>query len=47
MFLDFLLYLLGKITFFTGAVVGLSSYPKPLSKEEEKECLIKMKKGDI
>jgi RNA polymerase sporulation-specific sigma factor len=46
MFLDFILYLLGKITFFTGAIVGLGSYPKPLSKEEEKECLIKMKKGD-
>ena len=46
MILDFILFLLGKITFFTGAVVGASSYPKPLTKEEEKECLIKMKEGD-
>ena len=39
--------MLGKITFFAGSVVGGSSYPKPLSLEEEEECLIKMKEGDL
>lgn len=46
MFFDALFYLLGKITFFTGSVLGASSYPKPLSSKEEAECLIKMKEGD-
>ena len=46
MFFDALFYLLGKITFFTGSVLGASSYPKPLSSKEETECLLKMKEGD-
>ncbi len=46
MFLEGLFFLLGKIIFFTGAVFNGSSYPKPLSKEEEKECLELMAKGD-
>jgi len=46
MFFEFLSFLLGKITFFAGSVLGESSFPKPLSAEEEEECLIKMKQGD-
>ncbi len=46
MFLDAILFIISKITFFTGAIANGSSFPKPLSKEEEKECLEKMKKGD-
>ena len=42
---DFIFYLLGKIMFFTGAVKG-DSFPAPLSPEEEKLCLEKMKGGD-
>lgn len=41
-FLEFLT----KITFFTGSVIGKNSFPKPLSPEEEGECLKKMKEGD-
>ena len=46
MFLDAVFYLLGKLTFFAGSVISGSSFPKPLSAEEENECLEKMKKGD-
>ncbi len=46
MFTKFILFLLGKLTFFTGSVVGASSFPKPLSAEEEKECLNKVANGD-
>ena len=46
MFFEFLSFLLGKITFFAGSVLGGSSFPNPLSAEEEEECLIKMKQGD-
>lgn len=35
MFLDFILCLLGRIVFFTGAIGTKNSFPKPLSKEEE------------
>ena len=35
MLFDFLFALLGKITFFTGAVGGKSSFPKPLPPAEE------------
>ena len=41
-----LLYLIGKLTFFAGSVIGGSSFPKPLSAKEEEECLEKMKAGD-
>ncbi|MBQ3116452.1 MAG: RNA polymerase sporulation sigma factor SigK [Clostridia bacterium] len=43
---EFLSFVIGKLTFFAGSVLNGSSYPKPLSKEEEEECLIKMKAGD-
>lgn len=46
MFLDAILFIISKITFFTGTIMNGSSFPKPLSKEEEKDCLIKMKQGD-
>jgi len=45
--LEFLMFILGKITFFTGSVVGSGSFPKPMSREEEEECLKKVKQGDI
>ena len=46
MFLEFLLFILGKITFFAGSVIGNSSFPKPLSPEEEADCLQRMFEGD-
>ena len=46
MFFEFLAFILGKITFFTGSILGSGSFPKPLSSEEELECLTQMKQGD-
>ena len=46
MFFENLLYVLGKIIFFTGSVLGKSSFPKPLSIEKEQECLELIKQGD-
>ena len=46
MILDGILFLLGKIRFFCGAIKGGSSYPKPLSKEEEKDFVLRASKGD-
>jgi len=46
MFLDFLWTILGKIVFFTGAIGGKNSFPKPLSKEEEEKYLKLAKSGD-
>lgn len=46
MLLDFLSFLLSKITFFAGSIVGGNSFPKPLSHEEEKRYLMLMKEGD-
>lgn len=45
MFFSFLLAFLQRAFFFTGAVNG--SYPKPLSREEEKEYLDRKEKGDL
>lgn len=45
MFLDALFYLLGKLTFFAGTVLSGSSFPKPLSQEEERQALTEMKAG--
>ena len=44
---DFLFYLLGKLTFFTGSIFGGTSFPKPLKKEEEDECIKRMLAGDM
>ena len=46
MFLEALMFLIGKITFFAGTVLTGASFPKPLNKEEEIDCIIKMKCGD-
>ncbi len=46
MFLEGLMYLLGKIVFFTGSIASGTSFPKPLSAEEESECLRLMQLGD-
>ena len=46
MFLDAILFIISKITFFTGAIASGTSFPKPLDKEEEKECLERMRLGD-
>ena len=47
MFLRMILTLLSKIIFFAGSIVSGTSFPKPLSPQEEKECLRKMKEGDV
>ena len=47
MFFESLMFIIGKLTFFTGSVLSGSSFPKPLSKEEESEyffCGWKLKK---
>ncbi|MBQ5926669.1 MAG: RNA polymerase sporulation sigma factor SigK, partial [Clostridia bacterium] len=46
MFLEFLWVILGKIVFFTGAIGGKNSFPKPLKKDEEEKYLALAKKGD-
>lgn len=46
MLIEFLFFLLGKITFFTGTIFNGTSFPKPLKKEEEAECITRMLKGD-
>lgn len=46
MFLELLWTVLGKIVFFTGALAGKNSYPKPLSKEEEEKYLERVSQGD-
>lgn len=46
MIAEFLAYVFGKILFFTGSVLGGKSFKKPLTKEEEKECISLAAKGD-
>lgn len=46
MILEAIMFLIGKLTFFAGSIINGSSFPKPLSAEEEKECLKRMKEGD-
>ena len=46
MFFDWLMFIIGKISFFTGSIVSSTSFPKPLSSEQEKECLERIKMGD-
>lgn len=45
MFADFLSFIIGKIIFFCASIGG-DSFPKPLSKDEERKCLIAFKNGD-
>ena len=46
MFLDFIWTVLGRIVFFTGAIGTKTSFPKPLSKEDEERYLSLVAKGD-
>ncbi len=46
MLINAIMFILGKFTFFAGSVLGVSSFPKPLSAKEELECLEKVKLGD-
>lgn len=46
MFLDSLFYFIGKVIFFTGSIITGSSFPKPLSKEEEERLLTLLEGGD-
>ena len=43
---EFLWAILGKLFFFTGAVGGKGSFPKPLPPEEEARCLRLAREGD-
>ena len=46
MFFDFLFAILGKISFFTGAMMNKASFARPLSKDEEEAYLLLVEKGD-
>lgn len=46
MFFEFLYALIGKLLFFTSAVGGKGSFPKPLPPEEEARCLKLAREGD-
>ncbi len=46
MIFDFLYAIFSKIVFFTGAILGKNSFPKPLSKEDEEKYLRLAKAGD-
>ncbi len=46
MFFDLLYTLFSKLVFFTGAVMGKNSFPKPLSKEDEERYLKLAKEGN-
>ena len=46
MFFEFLNILFGKLLFFTSAVSGKGSFPKPLPPEEEAEYLRRAREGD-
>ncbi|MBU3180818.1 RNA polymerase sporulation sigma factor SigK [Clostridium psychrophilum] len=46
-FINSLLNMIGNITFLTAYITGSSSFPQPLSEEDEKSYLIKLKEGDL
>lgn len=46
MLIDCIMFLIGKITFFTGSILGGESYPKPLSATEEKKYIEEMRNGN-
>ena len=46
MFLELLWTVLGRLVFFTGSILGKSSFPKPLPKEEEEKYLELAMQGD-
>ena len=43
--IDWLMHLLGKMLFFTSQIRNRSSFPKPLSRDEERECFDIFKAG--
>ncbi|MCB2293550.1 RNA polymerase sporulation sigma factor SigK [Clostridium algoriphilum] len=46
-FINCLLNMIGNVTFLTAYITGSSSFPQPLSEEEERSYLIKLKEGDL
>ena len=46
-FINCLLNMIGNVTFLTAYITGNNSFPQPLSEEEEKSYLIKLKDGDL
>jgi len=46
-FMNCLLDVIGNVTFLTAYITGSSSFPQPLSEEEEKSYLTKLKEGDL
>ena len=46
MFLELVWVILGRIVFFTGSLSARSSFPKPLTKEEEERYLERVSRGD-
>ncbi|MBW9152781.1 RNA polymerase sporulation sigma factor SigK [Clostridium estertheticum] len=46
-FMNCLLDMIGNVTFLTAYITGSSSFPQPLSEEEEKFYLIKLGEGDL
>ncbi|MBU3158582.1 RNA polymerase sporulation sigma factor SigK [Clostridium frigoris] len=46
-FMNCLLDMIGNVTFLTAYITGSSSFPQPLSEEEEKIYLIKLAEGDL
>ncbi|MBU3181772.1 RNA polymerase sporulation sigma factor SigK [Clostridium psychrophilum] len=47
LFVNCLLNMIGNVTFLTAYITGNASFPQPLSEEEEKFYLIKLKEGDL
>lgn len=47
MIIEFLNLIFGRLFFFAGSIVGGGSFPKPLSSQEEAECLARMREGDL
>ena len=46
-FMNCLLDMIGNVTFLSAYITGSSSFPQPLSEEEEKSYLIKLAGGDL
>jgi len=46
-FVNCLLNMIGNVTFLTAYITGNTSFPQPLSEEEEKSHLEKLKEGDL
>ena len=46
MLLELLWTILGKLVFFTGSISGKTSFPKPLSKEDEERYVALVAQGD-